>query len=137
ATRGYRVRRGSSALPEARQTRGGGAHRPALGAGVRPWRRGHQRLEAHLRVHRPHSGVAGRGACPGDRLMPGYRRAYKTARRLYPLMVAAYHRWDDLSDAEKERYKEQAKRISRQAYAYARDAAANTPLPGRGKSGEA
>jgi hypothetical protein len=69
--------------------------------------------------------------------MPGYRRAYKTARRLYPLMLAAYHRWDDLSDAEKERYKEQAKRISRQAYAYARDAAASTPLPGRGKGGGA
>jgi hypothetical protein len=69
--------------------------------------------------------------------MPGYRRAYRTARRLYPLMLAAYHRWDELSDAEKERYKEQAKRISRQAYAYAREAAANTPLPGRGKSGSA
>ena len=67
--------------------------------------------------------------------MPGYRRAYKTARKLYPLMLAAYHRWDDLSDAEKERYKEQAKRISRQAYAYAREAAASTPLPGRGKGG--
>ena len=65
--------------------------------------------------------------------MPGYRRAFKTARKLYPLMLAAYHRWDDLSDAEKERYREQAKRISRQAYAYARDAAASTPLPGRGK----
>jgi hypothetical protein len=69
--------------------------------------------------------------------MPGYRRAYKTARKLYPLMLAAYQRWDQLSDAEKERYKEQAKRISRQAYAYARDAAASTPLPGRGKGGGA
>ena len=44
--------------------------------------------------------------------MPGYRRAYKTARRLYPLMLAAYRRWDSLSDEEKQRYLEQAKRYS-------------------------
>jgi hypothetical protein len=69
--------------------------------------------------------------------MPGYRRAYKTARKLYPLMLAAYKRWDTLSDEEKQRYMEQAKRISRQAYGYARDAAASTPLPGRGKRGGA
>jgi hypothetical protein len=68
--------------------------------------------------------------------MPGYRRAYKTAKRLYPLALAAYRRWDTLSDEEKERYKEQAKRYSRQAVAYARDAAANTSLPGRKPSGK-
>lgn len=67
--------------------------------------------------------------------MPGYRRAYKTAKRLYPLAVAAYHRWDNLTDDEKERYKEQAKRIANQAATYAKDAASRTPLPkksGRG-----
>jgi hypothetical protein len=66
--------------------------------------------------------------------MPGYRRAYKTARRLYPLMLAAYRRWDNLSDAEKEQYKERARRISNQALGYARDAASSTPLPGKGKT---
>ena len=66
--------------------------------------------------------------------MPGYRRAYKTARRLYPLMLAAYKRWDSLSDEEKQRYLEQAKRYSRQASAYARDAAARAPRPKRGSA---
>jgi hypothetical protein len=66
--------------------------------------------------------------------MPGYRRAYKTAKRLYPLMLAAYRRWDTLSDEEKEQYKERARRISNQAIGYARDAAASTPLPGKGKT---
>jgi hypothetical protein len=68
--------------------------------------------------------------------MPGYRRAYKTAKRLYPLAIAAFHRWDNLTDAEKERYKEQAKRIANQAATYAKDAAAKTPLPKKqGRSG--
>jgi len=66
--------------------------------------------------------------------MLGYRRAYKTAKRLYPLMLAAYRRWDTLTDHEKEQYKERARRISSQAMAYARDAAASTPLPGKDKS---
>lgn len=59
--------------------------------------------------------------------MPGYRRAYRTARKLYPLMLAAYHRWDSLSDEEKQRYIAQAKRYSRQASAYARQAATRAP----------
>jgi len=59
--------------------------------------------------------------------MPGYRRAYRTARRLYPLMLAAYRRWDSLSDEEKQRYLEQAKRYSRLASAYAREAASHAP----------
>lgn len=68
--------------------------------------------------------------------MPGYRRAYKTAKRLYPLAIAAYHRWDNLSDEEKDRYREQAKRIATQAATYAKDAASRTPLPKRqGRSG--
>ena len=58
--------------------------------------------------------------------MPGYRRAYKTARRLYPLMLAAYKRWDSLSAEEKQRYIDQAKQYSRQASSYARQAAART-----------
>jgi hypothetical protein len=72
--------------------------------------------------------------------MPGYRRAYKTARRLLPLAIAAYRRWDELSEEEKERYRQQAKRYSRQAYTYskqaygyARDTAAKAPVPKRGK----
>ncbi len=67
--------------------------------------------------------------------MPGYYRAYKTAKRLYPLAVAAYHRWDHLSDEEKERYKEQAKRITRLAWAYAVEAGSHTPLSGRKDQG--
>ena len=63
--------------------------------------------------------------------MPGYRRAYRTARKLYPLMLAAYKRWDSLSDEEKQRYIEQAKRYSRQASSYARQAAARRPRPKR------
>jgi hypothetical protein len=59
--------------------------------------------------------------------MPGYRRAYKTARRLYPLMLAAYKRWDSLTEEEKQRYIEQAKRYSRQASTYARQAASRAP----------
>jgi hypothetical protein len=61
--------------------------------------------------------------------MPGYRRAYKTARRLYPLAIEAYRRWDRLSDEEKERYKQQAMRYSKQALAYAREAASHLPPP--------
>jgi hypothetical protein len=63
--------------------------------------------------------------------MPGYRRAYWTARRLYPLVLVAYRRWDQLSDAEKERYKRQARRYAAQAAGYAREAASRTPLPRR------
>jgi hypothetical protein len=59
--------------------------------------------------------------------MPGYRRAYKTARKLYPLMLMAYRRWDSLTEDEKQHYIEQAKRYSRQASAYARQAAARAP----------
>jgi hypothetical protein len=63
--------------------------------------------------------------------MPGYRRAYKAARRLYPLALAAYRRWDQLSDAEKQRYKRQAKEYAGQAVSLARDAASRTPRPKR------
>jgi hypothetical protein len=59
--------------------------------------------------------------------MPGYRRAYRTARRLYPLMLEAWRRWDRLSDAEKERYKQQAKGYATEAARLARDAASRAP----------
>jgi hypothetical protein len=65
--------------------------------------------------------------------MPGYRRAYRAARRLYPLALAAYHRWEQLEDHEKERYKRQAKRYADQAATYARDAASRTPFPRSGR----
>jgi hypothetical protein len=61
--------------------------------------------------------------------MPGYRRAYKSAKRLYPLFLEAYRRWDKLSDEDKARYREQAMRYSKQAFAYARDAASHAPRP--------
>lgn len=59
--------------------------------------------------------------------MPGYRRAYKTAKRLYPLVLMAYRRWDQMSEEEKARYREQMKRYSLQAYGYARLAAQKAP----------
>jgi hypothetical protein len=67
--------------------------------------------------------------------MPGYRRAYRTAKRLYPLMLAAYRRWDQLSDQEKEQYRERARRISNQAMGYAREAVENTPRVAKDKLG--
>lgn len=63
--------------------------------------------------------------------MPGYRRAYKSARRLYPLVLMAYRRWDQMSAEEKDRYREQLKRYSLQAYGYARQAAEKAPRPKR------
>jgi hypothetical protein len=69
--------------------------------------------------------------------MPGYRRAYKTAKRVYPLILAAYHRWDQLSEEEKARYKAQAQRYSKQAWAYTMKtvASAQEQLPRREKPG--
>jgi hypothetical protein len=58
--------------------------------------------------------------------MPGYGRAFKAAKRLYPLAKEAWRRWDQLSDAEKERYKQQAKKYANQAYTLARDATERT-----------
>jgi hypothetical protein len=68
--------------------------------------------------------------------MPGYRRAYKTARRIWPLMLAGWRRWDNLADHEKERYKQQAKRYATQAAAYARVAASHAPRPSGGGGGK-
>ena len=66
--------------------------------------------------------------------MPGYRRAYRTARRLYPLALEAWRRWDKLSDAEKDRYKRQAKQYVSQAATLARDAASRAPRPNAGST---
>ena len=62
--------------------------------------------------------------------MPGYGRAYRAARRLYPLAREAWRRWDKLSDAEKERYKKQAQQYASDAVRLARDAASRTPRRG-------
>ena len=59
--------------------------------------------------------------------MPGYRSAYRAARRLYPLALEASRRWDRLPPEEKERYKRQARRYADQAVSYARDAAERAP----------
>jgi hypothetical protein len=64
--------------------------------------------------------------------MPGYRRAYRAARRLYPLALEAWRRWDKLSDSEKERYKRQAKRYADEALRLARDAASRAPRRANG-----
>jgi hypothetical protein len=61
--------------------------------------------------------------------MPGYRRAYRTVRRLWPLALAAKRRWDDLEEHEKELYKERARKYAKVASDYARDAASRTPIP--------
>jgi hypothetical protein len=39
-------------------------------------------------------------------------RAARLARRAYPLAVAAYNRWQALSDEEKERYKQRARAVA-------------------------
>jgi hypothetical protein len=51
------------------------------------------------------------------------RRALRIAKRLYPLGIAAYRRWDKLSPKEKERYKRQARDYAQQSAAAARQAA--------------
>jgi hypothetical protein len=51
------------------------------------------------------------------------RRTLRVAKRLYPLMLAAYHRWDQLTPKQKEQYKRQAKRYAEQGAGYARQAA--------------
>jgi hypothetical protein len=52
--------------------------------------------------------------------MPGYRRAVRTARRLYPLLLEAYRRWDRLTPAERERYKKMARQYARRGTDYAK-----------------
>jgi hypothetical protein len=49
-------------------------------------------------------------------------RALRTARRLYPLAVAAYRRWDAMSDEEKERYKQRARHFAERGRQFGQDA---------------
>jgi len=51
------------------------------------------------------------------------RRAVRMAKLIYPLALAAYRRWDQLSPQEKERYKQQARHYADQSAHYARLAA--------------
>ena len=41
--------------------------------------------------------------------------AVRGAKRLAPVVMEAYRRWDQLSPAEKERHKERVKRVAKQA----------------------
>ena len=47
--------------------------------------------------------------------MPAIAPILRGARRLAPLAMEAYRRWDRLTPAEKERYKERARGIVEQA----------------------
>jgi hypothetical protein len=40
--------------------------------------------------------------------MPGARVAWKYGRRLYPLAIAAWRRWDQMPQHEKDRYRAMA-----------------------------
>jgi hypothetical protein len=40
--------------------------------------------------------------------MPGFRQAYKLAKRMTPVAVEAYRRWDRMSPEEKERHRKRA-----------------------------
>jgi hypothetical protein len=48
-------------------------------------------------------------------------------------VLAGWRRWEQLSDKEKEQYKQQARRYVSQAGAYARQFAESAPRPGSGK----
>ena len=48
--------------------------------------------------------------------MPGrVSLAIRGVRRLTPVVMEAYRRWDRLSPAEKERHKERVRRVAKQA----------------------
>ncbi|HKR98813.1 MAG TPA: hypothetical protein VJU79_04790 [Candidatus Dormibacteraeota bacterium] len=66
--------------------------------------------------------------------MPGYRRAYRTAKRMVPLVLAAKRHWDNLEEHEKEEYRERARKYAAVAGAYAREAKERAPFP-RGDGG--
>lgn len=51
-------------------------------------------------------------------------RAVRAARRLAPLAAEAYRRWNNLSPAEKERYKQRARAVAARGQAIGRDAIA-------------
>ena len=60
-------------------------------------------------------------------------RALRTARRLYPLAVAAYRRWDALTDEEKERYRERARQYAQRGQQIGKDAYARARKRGGGR----
>lgn len=49
-------------------------------------------------------------------------RAARTARRLYPFALAAYERWQALSDEDKERFKMRARVVAERGQQIGRDA---------------
>ena len=62
------------------------------------------------------------------------RRTVRAAKRIYPLVLVAYRRWEQLSPKEKEKYKRQARRyaeqgvgVAKQGAGYARQAIAKVP----------
>jgi hypothetical protein len=64
--------------------------------------------------------------------MPGYRRAYRGAKRLVPLVLAAKRHWDNLEEHEKEQYRERARKYAAVAGTYAREAKERAPFPRSG-----
>ena len=44
--------------------------------------------------------------------MPSPLIVLRTARRVYPILLAAYRRWDSLSPEDKERYRKLARRYA-------------------------
>ena len=62
--------------------------------------------------------------------MPGpfaARRAIRTAKWVYPMVLAAYRRWDQLPPEQKERYMRDARRYAEQSASYARGAVSKVP----------
>ena len=49
-------------------------------------------------------------------------RAIKVARRMAPVAAEAYRRWNNLSPAEKERYKQRARDAAARGQAWGREA---------------
>lgn len=62
----------------------------------------------------------------------GPRRAARLARRLYPLALAAYRRWQSLTPEEKERYRRLARDYAERGRGAARRGRA-TALRARGR----
>ena len=57
----------------------------------------------------------------------GAKAAMRTAKWVYPLALAAYRRWDQLSPEQKERYMRDARRYAEQSARYARGAISKLP----------
>lgn len=57
--------------------------------------------------HRVRRGAGGRR--PHDRLMPPVVRLLRTARRLSPVALEAYRRWQAMTPEERDRYRQMAR----------------------------